>query len=69
MTTNIGIKLGGTLKGIRLQKGKTRQEIADLLGITRQQIFNYERGHTRIPADRLYELAAALQVNIGEFWE
>jgi transcriptional regulator with XRE-family HTH domain len=43
--------------------------LAELLGITFQQIQKYEAGTNRIAASRLYEIAAALEMPVARFFE
>lgn len=47
----------------------SQERLADILGVTFQQIQKYEKGVNRVAASRLYELAAALDVPVGYFFE
>lgn len=47
----------------------TQCELADRLGITYQQVSKYTRGVDRITVGRLHQLAQALRVPIGYFFE
>jgi len=47
----------------------SQEKLAELLGITFQQIQKYERGTNRIGAGRLLEVSLALQVPITFFYE
>ena len=49
--------------------GLTSQQVAELLGITYQQLYKYEKGVNRISAGRLHALARALGVEPGYFYE
>ena len=42
--------------------------MAQLVGITFQQIQKYECGENRISASRLYEIARAMQIPVGRFF-
>ena len=53
----------------RTMLGLTSQQVAELLGITYQQLYKYEKGVNRISAGRLHALARALGVDIGYFYE
>jgi transcriptional regulator with XRE-family HTH domain len=53
----------------RTTLGLTSQQVAEVLGITYQQLHRYERGVNRISAGRLHALARALGVDIGYFYE
>lgn len=57
---------------IRLQRtliGMSQEKLADVLGITFQQIQKYEKGTNRIGAGRLLAVAKALGVPISFFFE
>ncbi|AZU02806.1 XRE family transcriptional regulator [Glycocaulis alkaliphilus] len=47
----------------------SQQALAAKLGVTFQQLQKYENGVNRIGAGRLYELARALGVPVGYFYE
>ncbi|MGP1275285.1 MAG: helix-turn-helix domain-containing protein [Caulobacterales bacterium] len=47
----------------------SQQALAEKLGVTFQQLQKYENGANRIGAGRLYDLARALEVPIGYFYE
>jgi transcriptional regulator with XRE-family HTH domain len=53
----------------RIMLGLTQQQMAELIGVTYQQAHKYETGINRISAGRLYQIARALGVNIGYFFE
>ena len=53
----------------RLEIGMSQEALADLLGVTFQQVQKYEKGVNRVAASRLYELAKALDVSVGYFFE
>jgi transcriptional regulator with XRE-family HTH domain len=49
--------------------GMTQQQLGDIVGIKFQQIQKYETGMNRISASRLWDIAQALDVSIGFFFE
>ena len=49
--------------------GLTQQQVAEMLGITCQQLYKYETGANRVSAGRLHALARALGVEPGYFYE
>ena len=53
----------------RIMLGLTQQQMAELIGVTYQQAHKYEPGINRISAGRLYQIARALGVSIGYFFE
>lgn len=59
--------------GLRLRKWRLAQDVdacvlAKKIGVTYQQLQKYEKGLTRIPASRLYEIAQALCVPVQWFY-
>lgn len=53
----------------RIMLGLTQQQMAELIGVTYQQAHKYETGINRISAGRLYQIAHALGVEIGYFFD
>ena len=53
----------------RKELGVSQEKLADAVGLTFQQVQKYERGANRVSASRLWEIAGALQVGIGYFYE
>ena len=49
--------------------GMSQMKLAESLGLTYQQIQNYETGINRISAGRLYELSRILDVSINYFFK
>ncbi len=52
----------------RLELGLTQQRLAELVGVTYQQMHKYETGTNRLSAGRLYQIAQALGADIGHFF-
>jgi transcriptional regulator with XRE-family HTH domain len=52
----------------RLALGLTQQQLAEMVGITYQQLHKYETGANRLPAGRLFLLAEALGVEVSHFF-
>ena len=61
--------IGARLRERRLELGLTQQRLADLVGVSYQQVHKYETGANRITAGRLHELARALGVEPGSIFE
>jgi transcriptional regulator with XRE-family HTH domain len=53
----------------RVMLGLTQQQMAELIGVTYQQAHKYEKGINRIAAGRLYQIAHALGVDVGYFFQ
>jgi transcriptional regulator with XRE-family HTH domain len=62
-------RLGQRVRARRLEIGMSQEKLADLLGVTFQQVQKYEKGINRIAASRLFDIAAALEVPISNFFE
>lgn len=62
-------RLGQRVKQRRLELGLSQERLAELLGVTFQQIQKYEKGANRIAASRLFDLSGALGVAVSYFYE
>ncbi len=65
----IDLHLGKRLRRRRRLLGLTQQQLADAVGVRFQQIQKYECGANRISAARLWQLAGALEVSVGYFYD
>lgn len=61
--------VGARVRTRRLEIGMSQERLADLLGVTFQQVQKYEKGVNRIAAGRLYDISEALDVNAAYFFE
>ena len=61
--------VGARMRDRRITLGLTQQQTADLIGVTYQQAHKYEKGINRIAAGRLYDVARALGVDVGYFFQ
>src|SRR5262252_8709955 len=68
-TATIDDHVGGRIRERRIMLGLTQQQLAELIGVTYQQEHKYERGINRVSAGRLSEIARALNVPVGYFYE
>ena len=62
-------RVGQKLRSRRLEIDMSQERLADILGITFQQIQKYEKGVNRIAASRLFDISQALDLPIGAFFE
>ena len=62
-------RLGQRVRTRRLEIGMSQEKLADLLGVTFQQVQKYEKGINRIGASRLFDLAHVLGVPVQFFYE
>jgi transcriptional regulator with XRE-family HTH domain len=58
--------LGARIAELRKSADMTQQQLADLLGISQQQVASYEVGRRRVPVSVLPAIARALAVSIEE---
>jgi transcriptional regulator with XRE-family HTH domain len=61
--------VGDRIRSRRIVLGLTQQQMADIIGVTYQQAHKYEKGVNRIAAGRLFQIAQALGVEVGYFFE
>jgi transcriptional regulator with XRE-family HTH domain len=54
--------LGARIRQLRKSQGLGQEQLADLVGVTRTSITNIEAGRQRVPLDRIYDIADALDV-------
>lgn len=62
-------KIGQRVRSRRLEIGMSQEGLAELLGVTFQQVQKYEKGVNRIAASRLFDIAAALDMPVSRFFE
>jgi transcriptional regulator with XRE-family HTH domain len=48
--------------------GLSQRQLAELIGVTDQQVWKYEHGTSRVSAGRLYEIARELGVPVEGFF-
>ena len=71
MTYDLGqidIIIGRNIRMLRKKKRVTQKDMANILGVTYQQIQKYENGCNRIAASRLYTLHQTLDVPYHAFF-
>jgi len=65
----IDVHVGKRLRLRRTLLGMSQERLADLLGLTFQQVQKYERGVNRIGSSRLYALGQILDVPVSFFFD
>lgn len=60
--------IGRRLKSLRQERAISAASLAELVGVTQQQISRYENGRTKINASQLYQIAVSLGVPISWFF-
>jgi transcriptional regulator with XRE-family HTH domain len=66
LTQLIHWRVASPIRGRRLQVGMTQQQL--IIGVAFQQVHKYEHGLSRVSADRLYQIATALDSPVGYFF-
>src|SRR5215470_17865000 len=61
-------RLGQRVRTRRLEIGMSQERLAELLGVTFQQVQKYEKGVNRIAASRLVDICAALDFSIAQLF-
>ena len=61
--------VGQRVRERRKALGLSQTKLGDALGISFQQIQKYEVGTNRVAAGRLWDMAKALEVDVGYFFE
>ncbi|MEW6667768.1 MAG: helix-turn-helix domain-containing protein [Thermodesulfobacteriota bacterium] len=62
-------QIGRRIKLFRKDRGISQIELAGKIGVSFQQVQKYEKGATRISVARLQDIAEAMGVDIGFFFE
>ncbi|MGI3779050.1 MAG: helix-turn-helix domain-containing protein [Janthinobacterium lividum] len=66
--TGVDVHVGGRIHLRRAILGMTQAALADLLGVSFQQVQKYESGMNRVSASRLYDISKALKTPISFFF-
>ena len=64
----IDVHVGGRIKHFRLLQKMTQSDLAKQIGVTFQQVQKYEKVSSRVTASRLWMIAEALDVKIGDLF-
>src|SRR5437868_5834025 len=63
------VHVGAELRTLRVERGLSQTGLAELVGLSFQQIQKYETGSNRVSISRLVDLAKALKVPIRVFFD
>ena len=63
------VTIGAAIRAARLAAGMTQANLANALGISYQQVQNYERGSVRIAASTLGAIARLLDTPVSDFFD
>lgn len=61
--------VGHRLRLRRTMMGMSQEKLAQVLGVTFQQVQKYERGMNRVSASRLYHISRVLDVPVSYFFD
>lgn len=68
MAHPVDVHVGQRVRHHRWLVSMTQQQLAEKVGIKFQQIQKYETGANRVSASRLWDIAAALEVDVSVFF-
>jgi transcriptional regulator with XRE-family HTH domain len=63
------IEIGNKIRMLRRHAGFTQEGLAELVGVSFQQIQKYENGSTKMNTDKLQHVANALNVPVSSLFE
>ncbi len=63
------VEIGMKIKQIRKHKGLSQEKLAELIGVSFQQVQKYESGVNRLNTDKLQAIAHTLSVPVASFFE
>ena len=63
------VHIAGRIALARNLRGRTQHDLAELLGLTYQQVQKYERGENRVSGGRLFRIAQHYDLPITFFYE
>ncbi len=61
--------IGGIIKKRRKELGISQEKLAEVLGVTYQQVQRYENGANRLNVENIQFMAKALSVSVSYFFE
>jgi transcriptional regulator with XRE-family HTH domain len=67
--TKIDQPVGARIRLCRMELAVTQEKLAEQIGVTFQQVQEYEKAANRVGASRLYSIAAALGVDPAYFFD
>jgi len=60
--------VGNKIKELRLKRGMNQDDLAEILGTTKQTVSRYEKGERQANQDILFQLSDVFKVSIDEFF-
>ncbi len=68
-TEKVDNAIGVKIRELRITSGLSRQQLAEKIGVTHQQLQKYEKGTNRISAGRLLAIAKAFGKHVTYFFD
>lgn len=62
-------EIGERLREFRKRRGLTQEQLSEKIGVTFQQIQQYENGSSRLNSDRLQQISMALEIPVGSLFD
>lgn len=62
-------EIGARLREFRKRRKLTQEQLAERIGVTFQQIQQYERGSSGLSAGRLLQVATVLDIPVGSLFD
>lgn len=62
-------KIGQLIKEFRKTRGMSQMKLAEIVGVSYQQIQKYEKGTSKISIERLKQISNALQTPVNLFFQ
>lgn len=59
--------IGQIIREVRRASGLSQMQLAEIVGLSYQQIQKYEKGRSEITIRRLYQIAEALEIPVNSF--
>jgi len=62
-------EIGRRLRQFRQDAGLSQEALAEMIGVSSQQVQKYENGHTTLNIPKLQQIADALKVQVSDFFD
>ncbi len=62
-------EVGSRIRQFRQDSGLSQEALAELVGVSFQQVQKYESGHTTLNILKLQQIALALKVQVSDFFD
>jgi len=66
MAASINVRFGANVRKVRLAKGISQEQLADLAGLHRTYVSSVERGERNVTLQTIEKLAKALDISMAK---